>query len=96
MLQIRPSCEHCDKDLPNSSSEAMICSFECTYCKTCAIDLFENVCPSCSGNFVPRPIRPLKYLENNPASTNRIFKPKDLTIAKKKSMLFKNIPPEKR
>lgn len=96
MLQIRPSCEHCDKDLPNSSSEAMICSFECTYCKYCALNLFENVCPTCTGNFVPRPIRPLKHLENNPASTVRIFKPKDLTRTKKRSMLFKNIPPEKR
>ena len=96
MLELRPSCEHCDKNLPYNSTEAMICSFECTYCKTCAIELFENVCPSCSGNFVPRPIRPKKSIENNPPSSFRIYKPKDLIAAKKKSTLYKDILPEER
>ena len=96
MLAIRPNCEHCNKDLPNTSTEAMICSFECTYCKACAIELFENVCPSCSGNFVPRPIRPQKAIENNPSSSQRIFIPKNLNLTKKNSNFFKNIPPEKR
>ncbi|MBC3847131.1 DUF1272 domain-containing protein [Winogradskyella echinorum] len=96
MLDIRPNCEHCNKDLPNTSTEAMICSFECTYCKTCALDIFENVCPSCSGNFVPRPIRPQKEFEKFPASTKQIFKPKDLEKAKLNSDRFKNIQPQKR
>ena len=78
MLEIRPNCEHCNKDLPNTSSEAMICSFECTYCKKCAIEIFKNVCPSCSGNFVERPIRPSIMVEKYPVSTKRIYKPKDL------------------
>ncbi|WP_334059028.1 DUF1272 domain-containing protein [Polaribacter sp. P097] len=96
MLQIRPTCEHCNKALPNHSTEAMVCSFECTYCKTCAIEIFKNVCPSCSGNFVERPIRPSKMLEKYPASTIEIFKPKDLEKAKNNTNTFINIKPSER
>ena len=93
MLKIRPNCEHCGKDLPNTSTEAMICSFECTYCKTCALEIFENVCPSCAGNFVERPIRPSKMIEKHPASTKKVLVPKDLEVAKKLTNKFKNIKP---
>ena len=96
MLEIRPNCEHCNKDLPNTSTEAMICSFECTYCKTCAIEIFENVCPSCSGNFVERPIRPSKYKEKYPASAKKVYKPKYLKSAKINSEKFRDINPENR
>lgn len=96
MLSIRPNCEHCNKALPNNSTEAMICSFECTYCSTCALEIFENVCPSCSGNFVPRPIRPKNEIVNHPASNEKIFKPKDLKKAKINTEFYKNIPPNKR
>ena len=96
MLELRPNCEHCNKDLPNTSREVMICSFECTYCKTCAIEIFENVCPSCSGNFVERPIRPSKMIEKYPASTNKVFKPKNLEKAKINSNNYKEIHPSKR
>ena len=96
MLEIRPHCEHCNKSLPNTATDAMICSFECTYCKACAIEIFDNVCPTCAGNFVERPIRPKKGIEKFPASNKQIFKPKDLAKAKKNSAEFKDIPPEKR
>jgi len=96
MLEIRPNCEHCNKDLPNTSTEAMICSFECTYCKKCAIEIFKNVCPSCSGNFVQRPIRPSEMIAKYPISTKRVYAPKDLDRARKNSAEFKNITPEKR
>ena len=96
MLEIRPNCEHCGIDLPNTSPLAMIFSFLCTYCRTCTIELFENVCPSCSGNFVERPIRPSKMIEKYSASTKRVFKPKDLGEAKINSDKFKHILPEKR
>ncbi|MCL4129349.1 UNVERIFIED_CONTAM: hypothetical protein GTU68_049557 [Idotea baltica] len=96
MLEIRPNCEHCNTSLPNTSTEAMICSFECTYCKTCALEIFENVCPSCSDNFVERPIRPSKYMENYPASTDIVFKPKDLKRAKIKTEKYKEINPSER
>lgn len=96
MLEIRPNCEHCNKDLPNTSTEAMICSYECTYCKECALEIFENVCPSCSGNFGERPIRPKKEIVKNPASKRNVFKPKDLEKSKINSTIFRNISPEKR
>lgn len=96
MLEIRPNCEHCGTDLPNTSTEAMICSFECTYCKTCAQEIFEDVCPSCAGNFVPRPIRPSKMVEKYPTSDKKVFDPKDLEKAKRLTEKFKNIQPNKR
>ncbi len=79
-LELRPNCELCDKDLPPQSSEARICSYECTYCADCAEKVLHNVCPTCGGNFVPRPIRPMKSwrpeeklgLTNHPASTKRV------------------------
>ncbi len=58
MLDIRPNCECCDKDLAYNSTEAMICTYECTFCKTCVDDILNNVCPNCGGGFCPRPIRP--------------------------------------
>lgn len=96
MLEIRPNCEHCNKDLPNTSTEAMICSFECTYCQECALEVFENVCPSCGGNFVHRPIRPEKMVTKYPASEKRIYDPKDLEKAQRLTLKFKHVPPEKR
>ena len=96
MLEIRPNCEHCNKDLPYNSTEAMICSFECTYCKTCAIEIFKSVCPSCSGNFSERPIRTSKMIEKYPASNKRVFAPKDLEKAKLNSDKFKDISPQNR
>lgn len=96
MLEIRPNCEHCGKDLPNTSVDAMICSFECTYCKDCAFEVFENVCPSCGGNFVSRPIRPSKMIKKYPASEKRVYAPKDVNKAKRLADLLKNIQPSKR
>lgn len=58
MLEIKPSCERCQKSLPSDSTEVFICSFECTFCKDCVEGDLQNICPNCGGNFVPRPIRP--------------------------------------
>lgn len=96
MLELRPNCEHCNKDLPNQSTDAMICSFECTYCRECAIELFKNVCPSCGGNFVERPVRPSKMIEKYTASTKKVFAPKNLEKARQLSNELKNIPPNLR
>ncbi len=74
MLELRPNCECCDKDLPPDSEEAVICSFECTFCVTCAEHTLGGVCPNCGGNFVPRPIRPAALLAANPPSTRRVLK----------------------
>ncbi len=75
MLELRPNCECCNKDLPPCSNEAVICTFECTFCKDCAETKLNNLCPNCGGNFCARPIRPAEKLANNPASTQRIYKP---------------------
>ena len=74
MLALRPNCECCDKDLPPDSVEAMICSFECTFCRTCADGLLHGVCPNCGGGLVARPIRPASLLAKHPASTQRVLK----------------------
>ncbi|HVH80311.1 MAG TPA: DUF1272 domain-containing protein [Stellaceae bacterium] len=58
MLEIRPNCEWCDKDLPPDAPDAKICSYECTFCAECIEAHLHNVCPNCGGGFVPRPIRP--------------------------------------
>ena len=75
MLELRPNCECCNKDLPPESSEAVICSFECTFCQECSDNILNRICPNCGGNLVARPIRPASKLINNPASTDRVFKP---------------------
>ena len=75
MLQLRPNCECCNRDLPAESAEAMICSFECTFCRACASDVLKGKCPNCGGELVARPRRPASKLDKHPASTERIFKP---------------------
>ena len=75
MLQMRPSCECCDKNLPPEAAGAHICSFECTFCAACATSVLDGVCPNCGGELVARPTRPLAKLGNNPASTQRVHKP---------------------
>ncbi len=83
MLDLRPNCELCDRDLPPDAEHARICSYECTYCADCVETVLHNVCPTCGGGFVPRPIRPKTSwradkklgLAHNPASTTRVHSP---------------------
>lgn len=75
MLELRPTCEHCNKALPNESSEAMICTYECTFCKDCVEQVLKNVCPNCRGGFEKRPTRPQSGLMKFPPSKKQIFKP---------------------
>ena len=78
MLQLRPNCEGCDKDLPPDAADASICSYECTFCADCVETMLHNVCPNCGGGFTPRPIRPKTErrrgvsLGHQPASTERV------------------------
>lgn len=78
MLELRPNCELCDRDLPPASLDARICSYECTFCRDCVEQVLHDVCPNCGGGFVPRPIRPLierrpgVSLAHQPASTKRV------------------------
>ena len=75
MLQLRPNCECCDTDLPPGSALARICSFECTFCATCAEQRLAGRCPNCGGELVARPRRPADKLAAYPASTQRVVKP---------------------
>ncbi len=72
MLELRPNCENCDRDLPPESKDAMICTFECTFCRKCADEVFQAICPNCGGNFEPRLVRPAALLEKHPASLKRV------------------------
>jgi hypothetical protein len=74
MLQLRPGCECCNKDLPNESTDARICTFECTFCADCADNKLRGVCPNCGGELLARPRRPADKLARFPASTERIYK----------------------
>ncbi|WP_189493356.1 DUF1272 domain-containing protein [Formosimonas limnophila] len=76
MLELRPNCECCNTDLPPESENAVICSFECTFCRTCADEVLHNTCPNCNGEFAPRPRRPTDALLKHPASNRRVFNPK--------------------
>lgn len=84
MLEIRPSCEHCDKVLPYDAPNAMICTFECTFCQECVENVLHEVCPNCGGGFEKRPIRPESLLEKYPVATKRVFKPVDVEAHKKR------------
>jgi hypothetical protein len=74
MLELRPNCECCDRDLPNGAPQARICTFECTFCADCAEERFGGRCPNCGGDLVLRPTRPAAVLAGSPASTVRIIK----------------------
>ena len=96
MLELRPVCENCGKKLPNDSTEAMICTFECTYCRDCVTNLLHNVCPNCGGGFEKRPIRPKEKLIKNPAKTEEYIKPVDFIKFERLLAINKGIPPSKR
>lgn len=75
MLLMKPSCECCDRDLPPDSAEALICSFECTWCSTCVQRCLDGVCPNCGGDLTPRPTRSAVQLRTHPASPERVHQP---------------------
>ncbi|MDM7830790.1 DUF1272 domain-containing protein [Cellulomonas edaphi] len=75
VLELRPNCECCDKDLPPTAPDAMICTFECTFCRRCVETTLRGICPNCGGDFAPRPIRPSGALARHPASTVRVLAP---------------------
>ncbi|WP_104081168.1 DUF1272 domain-containing protein [Cryobacterium sp. Y11] len=72
MLQIRPNCECCDRDLAVDADDVWICSFECTWCAECVNTFPGRACPNCGGNLERRPVRPAQALIKNPASTTKV------------------------
>jgi hypothetical protein len=101
-LELRPNCEFCDKDLSPNATDAMICTYECTFCAACVTDKLHNVCPNCGGGFVPRPIRPATEwrpglsVAKRPPSTKRHTLSYSLDDIAAHSARLKDIPPEKR
>ena len=102
MLELRPTCEHCNVALPPGSTDARICSYECTFCATCADRVLFNVCPNCGGGFVPRPIRPRRnwkdgnFLDKDPASTKVRHRPVDAAAHAALRAAIGGLPPERR
>jgi len=102
MLELRPSCEHCNKALPPDSTEARICSYECTFCASCVEEVLGNVCPNCGGGFVARPVRPSRnwkngnYLGKNPASSKVKHRPVNAEAHARFAAAIRMISPEKR
>jgi len=102
MLELRPTCEHCNKALPPDSPEARICSYECTFCAHCVEHVLHNVCPNCGGGFAPRPIRPARswsrsnYLGHDPATTRVTHRPVDRETHARLIEAVGAVPPNER
>jgi len=96
MLEIRPCCENCDKDLPFDALDAMICSFECTFCAGCSESILKDMCPNCSGELVRRPIRPASKLIQYPPQSHRHVKAADIEAHRIKLSQFKTVPSAQR
>ena len=60
MLDMKSTCGRCGRALPAESTDARICSFECTFCRTCA-DAMQGRCPNCGGALCARPPRVAKH-----------------------------------
>lgn len=102
MLALKPNCECCDKDLAANATDAMICSYECTFCRDCVDNVLKNVCPNCGGGFTPRPIRPTLArrdgvsLAHQPASSTRVHSKYTRQQMAEFSETAKHIPPQDR
>ncbi|MDP0399138.1 DUF1272 domain-containing protein [Tsukamurella strandjordii] len=72
MLEIRPNCECCGRDVAPDSRDVFICTFECTWCRSCNDEKLHGTYPNCGGELVRRPIRPAAALVRHPASTVRV------------------------
>ncbi|WP_088926371.1 DUF1272 domain-containing protein [Burkholderia multivorans] len=102
MLELRPSCEHCNAALPPASTQARICSFECTFCATCVDTVLHNVCPNCGGGFETRPVRPTKNWKNGnhiveyPPTTSVKHRPVESHAHDIFSSVLRCIPPQDR
>jgi hypothetical protein len=102
MLELRPTCENCNKSLPPDALDARICTYECSFCAHCVDTVLGNVCPNCGGGFTQRPIRPShnwknnNFLGNNPARTAITHRPVDPSVHAVFSAAIKDIPPQAR
>lgn len=99
---MRAGCERCGRALPADTGEAVICSYECTFCAECVDTILGNVCPNCGGGFVPRPVRPANnwksdnFLGKDPASTVVKHRPVDAQAHARFAESIRAIAPEAR
>ena len=99
MLELRPTCENCNRPLPPAATDARICSYECTFCADCVEHVLLDVCPNCGGGFAPRPIRPAidrkggNFLGKDPAGTTVRHRPVDAAAHARFASALKSIPP---
>ncbi|HEY0062023.1 MAG TPA: DUF1272 domain-containing protein [Telluria sp.] len=102
MLELRPSCEHCNKALPPAATDARVCSYECTFCAGCVAQVLDNVCPNCGGGFERRPVRPAtnwkndNFLGKDPARTEPRYRPVERAAHALFASAIASIPPERR
>jgi hypothetical protein len=102
VLDLRLICENCAVELPPAATDAMICSFECTFCRDCVESVLGNVCPNCGGGFTPRPIRPARdwrggnSLGTYPASSERRHRPVDPAEHERFAASIRAVPPHER
>ena len=102
MLELRPTCENCQRALPPASIDSRICSYECTFCAACVERVLFDVCPNCGGGFTPRPIRPARhwrgnnYLSADPAGTTVKHHPVDPTAHAAFAAPIRVLPPAAR
>lgn len=96
MLELRPCCELCGKDLPPAAVDARICSFECTFCAACVARVLSDVCPNCGGGLYPRPVRPQAMLAGRPGSSERVLKPLDRGKHAALLARYRDLPPAQR
>ena len=102
MLELRPSCEHCNTPLPPHALAARICSYECTFCAACVEQVLGNVCPNCGGGFTPRPIRPARnwkddnWLGKDPAGTRVKHRPVNPAAHARFATTLRALPPQER
>ena len=71
MLELKTHCERCQCALPPESPNARICSYECTFCESCATQHLRGTCPNCQGELLPRPRRKLASERNMPVTLDR-------------------------
>ena len=83
MLELRPTCENCNKPLPPNAADARICTYECTFCAACVETCSVTFAPTAAAaSFRGRsgPRRNWKgdnFLGKDPASTKLRHRPVD-------------------
>ena len=102
MLELRPTCENCNKPLPPDSLDARICSYECTFCAGCVEACCSTSARTAAADSSRRPIRPARnwkgdnYLGKDPASTKVRHRPVDPALHALFAHAIMAVPPDKR